>query len=297
MQRILILAVAVCLTAIPAWNAQAAAEDPVSLGRNLVQHLGCLFCHGLGGREGIVNPNAERGYVPAWDEKEFIEKFSDPEDVIKVIRKGRFPDAIVGATSTPIPMPPWGNRLKDEEMNAIIAYMWDLRKTPLESHQQGGWGAEEARIAYEPAILVDREAMAAEAAAEEVHRHAPPMTGAGAQVTRGRALVEYLGCLHCHGVGDHPSMENPNAERKDVPVWDDAEFVRRYQVEDGVRYVIEKGRMPKKADGAEGTPVPMPPFGHLLTNDEMDAVIAYIWSLREAPVTAAREPHGEAHAH
>ena len=101
----------------------------------------------------------------------------------------------------------------------------------------------------------------------------------------GGKLVEHLGCLYCHGLGGRQGIENPNAVRKHVPSWDSPEFVRRYPVDDGVRYVIEKGRVPKKDPKAKGSPVPMPPWGNRLNKDELDAIVAYIWSLRNTPVS------------
>lgn len=267
----------------------AEEDDPVKLGRNLVQHLGCLFCHGLGGREGIVNPNAERQYVPAWDEAEFIEKYPDPEEVKKTIQEGRFPDKAENATGNPIPMPPWGNRLTEVEMDAIIAYIWSMRDTPVSAHEQGGWGAQAAKEAYQPPLPVAARP-AQKAGAEHDHHVASMQAGESAQVQKGKALVGYLGCLHCHGQGDEKGMENPNAERKHVPNWDDEEFARRYAVADGVRYVIEKGRVPEKDPQAVGNPVPMPPFGGQVSEGEMDAIIAYIWSLR-APDMARSTSH------
>lgn len=290
MKRLLSLAAAPVLVAgLTGGGAAAMETDPVKLGGDLVEHLGCLFCHGLGGRQGIMNPNAEeRKYIPAWDEADFIERYPEPDKVRETIRKGRFPKRDPQAEGNPIPMPPWGNRLTDKEMDAIIAYIWDLRKTPVATHPKGGRGADEARAAYEPPLPPGRPEPAG-AEEEEGHHHEPPEPEADSALAKqGRGLVEYLGCLHCHAVGDETPMENPNAVRKEVPVWDDAEFIRRYPVEDGVRYVIEKGRHPEKDPDADGNPVPMPPFGNQLTEQEVDAIVAYIWSLRE-PKMGARE--------
>jgi len=104
--------------------------------------LGCLHCHGLGGRQGIPNPNAVRKYVPAWDEEEFITRYPVDDGIRYVITNGRYPAKDPAATSSPVPMPPWGNRLKPLEMDAIVSYIFSLRNTPMESHGTGGRGAE-----------------------------------------------------------------------------------------------------------------------------------------------------------
>jgi mono/diheme cytochrome c family protein len=278
---------------VAAWAVPAPAveKDPGVRGHDLVEHRGCLFCHGLGGRKGIVNPNAKRKYVPSWDDPEFAERYPTPEKVRDTIREGRFPDKADDATGSPVPMPPWGNRLKPAEVDAIIAYIWSLRDTPVSSHPQGGRGADDAESAYLPTLKGE-----APAPAEDMdeHMHAPPETHGGALVEQGRSMVQYLGCLHCHGVAGHEGMENPNAKRKHVPAWDDEDFIKRYPVDDGVRWVIVNGRKPEKAPDATDDPVPMPPFGRMLSTEEMDAIVAYIWSLREPPVTAgSHEPmHG-----
>ena len=283
---VVVFSVALLAPAVPV---PAVEKDPVVLGHDLVEHLGCLFCHGLGGREGIVNPNAKRKYVPSWDDPEFVKLYPTDEKVRETIRKGRFPDKADDATGSPIPMPPWGNRLDPEEVDAIIAYIWSLRETPVSSHPQGGLGAEDAESAYLPPLK--GEAPAPDADMED-HMHAPPETGGGPQVAKGRSMVEYLGCLHCHGLGDRKGMENPNAKRKNVPSWDDPEFIKRYPVDDGVRWVIVNGRMPEKDPGATDDPVPMPPFGRMLSHEEMDAIVAYIWSLRDHPVKPHEHMHG-----
>ncbi|MFQ5693329.1 MAG: c-type cytochrome [Nitrospinota bacterium] len=264
-------------------------NDPVRFGRALVQHLGCLYCHGLGGRQGIENPNAVRKYVPAWDEAAFIERYPTPEKVRETIRKGRFPKKDPAAASNPIPMPPWGNRLSEQEMDAIIAYIWSLRQTPTESHAKGGIGAVEAAEANAPVSpLAGRVVRPAEP--EGVRKPPVKPPDADNPVRLGSDLVEHLGCLYCHGLGGRQGIENPNAVRKHVPAWDSEEFIRRYPVDDGVRYVIEKGRTPAKDPEATGSPVPMPPWGNRLNKDEMDAIVAYIWSLRQTPV--ATHPKG-----
>jgi mono/diheme cytochrome c family protein len=260
-------------------------NDPVKFGGKLVEHLGCLYCHGLGGRQGIENPNAVRKYVPAWDEKAFIKRYPTPEKVRETIRNGRFPDKDPKADGSPIPMPPWGNRLNDKELDAIIAYIWSLRATPVDAHPKGGVGAIETAEQDAPESPLTGLPVAIPAPDTTSKAHTKP-PGADNPVTLGHDLVEHLGCLYCHGLGGRQGINNPNAVRKHVPSWDSPEFIHRYPVDDGVRYVIEKGRVPKKDPKADGSPIPMPPWGNRLTKDELDAIVAYIWSLRQTPVSS-----------
>lgn len=283
MKRFLALATAPFLVAGFMGTAQAVEQDPVKLGADLVEHLGCLYCHGLGGRRGIENPNAVRKYVPAWDEATFIERYPTPEKVRETIRKGRFPQKDPQAEGSPIPMPPWGNRLNDEELDAVIAYIWSLRETPVETHAKGGRGSLEEdgedETAKEEETL--REVREMQTTAPAVPTRTP---GDDRKVALGQGLVDHLGCLYCHGLGGRKGLENPNAVRKYVPAWDEEEFIKRYPVADGVRWVIANGRFPEKDPQAEGNPIPMPPWGNRLKPEELEAIVAYIWSLRATPV-------------
>ncbi|MDH4229533.1 MAG: cytochrome c [Nitrospirota bacterium] len=287
MQRFRALAVALAvlvgywLTGTPG-PAAAVENDPVKLGGDLVDHLGCLYCHGLGGRQGLDNPNAVRKYVPAWDEEAFVKKYPNPEGVRRVIQQGRFPEKDTQAKGNPIPMPPWGNRLTKEETEAIIAYIWSLRTTPANSHKKGGQGREVGGEGEDQRLLMADQIRNTQPPAEHTSR----TPGNNPLVAQGQGLVEHLGCLHCHGLGGRQGMDNPNAVRKYVPSWDEDAFVRRYPVDDGVRWVITTGRAPERDPQAKGNPIPMPPWGNRLTKDELDAIVAYIWSLRTTPVSS-----------
>jgi mono/diheme cytochrome c family protein len=269
-------------------------ENPPEYGEKLVQHLGCLYCHGLGGQKGITNPNAkENKNVPSWDSPDFAEKYPTEDKVRDTIQKGRHPDAIENADTSPIPMPPWGNRLSDPEVDAIVAYILSLRDTSVASHPEGGRGADDAESAYLPGIPPPM----APPEEQDDHAHKAPRTLDTALVRKGASLVDYLGCLHCHGLGGREGMDNPNAKRKHVPAWDDPEFIKKYPVPDGVRWVIEKGRTPERDPDATDNPVPMPAFGNQISDDELDAIVAYIWSLRDVPETARMPAHDHDHAH
>jgi len=269
------------------------AEDRQNLpeyGEKLVDHLGCLYCHGLGGRKGIMNPNAQdQKTIPSWDDPEFVDRYPTSEKVRQTIQEGRHPDRAADADSNPIPMPPWGNRLSPTEVDAIVAYIWSMRDTPVASHAEGGRGADDTRSAYLPGIPPPL----APAEEEDEHDHMAPRTLDTALVRKGASLVDYLGCLHCHGLGGREGIDNPNAMRKHVPAWDDPEFIKRYAVPDGVRWVVTKGRTPERDPDADGSPIPMPPFGNQISDDELEAIVAYIWSLRDAPVME----HDHAHMH
>ena len=266
------------LLAWPVLPAVAAEEHPKVLGKHLVEHLGCLYCHGLGGRKGLENPDAVRKYIPGWDEQAFIARYPSDEGLRQVIIKGRFPQRAKDAKGNPIPMPPWGNRIKPGELDAIVAYIMSLRETPVSAHEKGGLGAveddDDGSSLLPLPVSVDEPRVP--------HR----TDGPNPQIALGKGLVNHLGCLYCHGLGGREGLPNPSAMRKHVPAWDSKEFIARYPVDDGVRYVITNGRKPQKDPAVSGTPIPMPPWGNRIKPNELDAIVAYIWSLRDTPVSS-----------
>ncbi len=166
-------------------------------------------------------------------------------------------------------------------MSAILAYIWHLGETPVDTHEAGGEGAvDEDAIDPETAALI---ATLEQNKALNTKKGDIKRTG-NHKTDLGHALVQHLGCLHCHGLGGRQGIPNPNAVRKYVPSWDSQEFINRYPVDDGVRYVITNGRMPKKDPNATSSPLPMPPWGNRLKPKELDAIVDYIWSLRDTSV-------------
>ena len=95
---------------------------------------------------------------------------------------------------------------------------------------------------------------------------------------RGRGVFQAVGCFQCHGEDGKGGVSNPNAQGGLVPTltmvsqgYSDSEL--KEKIRQGVRYV-------GKAD-ANGSPPPlfMPTWGKLLTNRQLEDLVAYLKSL------------------
>jgi len=78
----------------------------------------CANCHGVGGKGTAMGP-------PHIDSK-FLRNASD-EEVFKVVKYGRRASE-KQYKKIALPMPPWRDRLTDEEISALVEYMKALNK-------------------------------------------------------------------------------------------------------------------------------------------------------------------------
>jgi len=100
----------------------------VERGKGVFDKYGCAGCHGPGGTGGRKNFNAGLGqeippllYVKAY--------YGDHVQELKtLIRNGRQPTprASVHSPRPPLYMPEWGSRMTDEELDALVAYLFSL---------------------------------------------------------------------------------------------------------------------------------------------------------------------------
>ncbi len=102
--------------------------SPVEQGKAVFERLGCAGCHGPGGFGGRHNWNAGSGeevppllYVKAY-------YGSDVDSLKALIRNGRqpVPRADPVRPNPSLYMPAWKDRLTDEELDALIAYLFSL---------------------------------------------------------------------------------------------------------------------------------------------------------------------------
>jgi cytochrome c553 len=110
---------------------------------------------------------------------------------------------------------------------------------------------------------------------------APPDSSAQAEAPsaeRGGQVFRQVGCFQCHGEDGKGGVSNPNAQGGLVPTltlvsqgYSDAEL--KEKIRQGVRYVV-------KADSnAPPPPLFMPTWGKVLTNQQLDDLVAYLKSL------------------
>ena len=107
--------------------------DAVAEGREAAARLGCLACHGPQGRFDTPNPGSLKGYIPAWSGADFPELARDAGEIREWIRDGcpkRLRDNPVAAffiRRQAIRMPAYGDRVSEDEIRRITAYIGWLR--------------------------------------------------------------------------------------------------------------------------------------------------------------------------
>lgn len=105
-------------------------DDPmVEKGREIAARAGCFHCHGPEGRLNNENPGSFKGYIPAWYGPDFRELVRNDEELRQWILDGvseRFrknPGARLFLTRQKIRMPAYRGKLKEDELEAIMAYI------------------------------------------------------------------------------------------------------------------------------------------------------------------------------
>ena len=110
-------------------------EEPLALmGHAVAERLGCFRCHGPGGRGAVRNPGSLKGYIPAWDGRDFPELVVDEADLREWILDGRpqwlqaNPLARFFLDRQAIRMPAFRGRITEQELRALEAYIGWLRR-------------------------------------------------------------------------------------------------------------------------------------------------------------------------
>ena len=110
--------------------------DAVAEGREAAARLGCFACHGPQGRFDTPNPGSLKGYIPSWSGADFPELARDEGEIREWIRDGspkRLRDNPVAAffmRRQAIRMPAYGDRVSEDEIRRITAYIDWLRAEP-----------------------------------------------------------------------------------------------------------------------------------------------------------------------
>lgn len=111
-------------------------SEAVGAGRDAATRLGCFGCHGPEGRGLIRNPRSFTGYIPPWDGPDYAELVRDAAEFREWVKNGvsdRFranPVASAFLEGQAIPMPAYGERVTDVEIEALQAYVQWVRATP-----------------------------------------------------------------------------------------------------------------------------------------------------------------------
>lgn len=104
---------------------QPVYASKVEQGAAVFQKMGCVGCHGLQGRGGIINPNMDMG-----EEVPPLTHVSDgysKEELKEIIREGSTPGkSDRHGLAPPLWMPSWKEKLTDEELDAVVEYLYSL---------------------------------------------------------------------------------------------------------------------------------------------------------------------------
>ena len=112
-------------------------DDPAAAAGLLeADALGCTGCHGAGGRLALRNPGSLKGYVPAWDGRDFAELVHDRREFEQWVSLGvsdRFranPAAGFLLRRAALHMPAYRTHLGAGGVDTLWAYVQWLRRTP-----------------------------------------------------------------------------------------------------------------------------------------------------------------------
>jgi cbb3-type cytochrome c oxidase subunit III len=98
--------------------------------------------------------------------------------------------------------------------------------------------------------------------------------GQGAAV-EGAALYVLYGCVNCHGPNGLGGVPNPLSPDKSIPPLSGAAFFKQFNTDAKIIDVIKSGSVIGKAPI-----VSMPHWGGIIPNDRLDALVAYIKTLK-----------------
>ena len=104
-------------------------------GRDRAELLGCIGCHGAGGRYARPNPGSLKGYIPPWDGADFPDLVRDKAEFTEWVERGvsrRFesnPVAKFFLKRAPVHMPAYKTHLEPGDVDALWAYVEWLRKS------------------------------------------------------------------------------------------------------------------------------------------------------------------------
>lgn len=212
-------------------------------GHQLAARLGCFGCHGPGGRGGVSNPGSRRETIPGFTGSTLMMYVHDEDEIREYILDGRperlagDPDYAAEMEAQAIRMPAYRGVLAPGEVDLLAAYV----------RQVSGM--------VEP----DTE---------------PARTGA--------EIAARMGCFGCHGALGMGGVPNPGSLKGYVPGFLGDDFHELVRSDEELREWIRTGRL-ARVDAhwiggwfSERQLIQMPAYERLLSEEEIDALVAYV---------------------
>jgi mono/diheme cytochrome c family protein len=116
-------------------------DAAAAAGHETAYRLGCFGCHGPEGRGLVQNPGSFKGFIPPWDGDDFADLVRDDGELAEWVRKGmsaRFaanPAARTILAKQAIKMPAYGDRVSDDDLRQLGAYVAWVRAHPRGVHE------------------------------------------------------------------------------------------------------------------------------------------------------------------
>jgi cytochrome c553 len=232
------------------WFVQKAT--PAERGYRVAERMGCFNCHGPLGKQGIKNPGAAEGEVPAWDGGNYMMYVTAPEETREWILYGaprrelEQPEHKEHTARALIHMPAYEGFLSEEDLENLIAF-----------YDSVAWAK------------------------------SPPPDAA-----LGRSIARSYGCFSCHGEEGRARQPNPGSLKGYIPAWQGEDFSELVHDDTELRAWIEEGTIPRLQGNRaarlfmERQRIKMPAYKGVLSEQEIDRVIAYIQWLREGATVA-----------
>lgn len=220
-----------------------AGDTAVVRGKKIAESMGCFACHGPGGGQPIPNPGAKGGEVPGWTGGTWMMWNRSSKDLRAWIADGHPPDRQPDPTAL-LRMPAYGKRLSPEQLDDLVAYV-----------------AAVSQFGEDPSE----------------------------QVAAGKDAAWRLGCFGCHGPEGRGLLANPGSFTGYVPAWDGPDYAELVRDQAEFRQWVRKGvcdrlaRNPIARGFLQRQAIPMPAFGDRVTDQELDALHAYVQWVRATP--------------
>lgn len=117
-------------------------DSLVAFGLQRADELGCVGCHGPGGRLARPNPGSWKGYIPSWDGSDFSDVVRDSTEFREWVERGisrRFESNLLASfflKRAPVKMPAFKRHLQPADVSGLWGYVTWLRSEGSRVHTE-----------------------------------------------------------------------------------------------------------------------------------------------------------------